>query len=358
MVAAPVTRFLRRSQYGAAQIAKMSYYTAQYVAARHLAGPILRPGDAPYASSFSPASSDEVRTSFFGLLRREADDVAAGVYRMPRDLRHPPSPLSALQKARRYLKDTEAVSRRAHRRGGGVEVREAMSDEYPTYYRQNFHFQTDGWFSDESASLYDHQVEALFTGAAGAMRRRGLPFLLRELKGCRDSGKARPVIADVACGTAPLLQDLLDNDSEIDAFAVDLSRAYLDQAKKKLPKNVQLIEAAAEGLPFDDHSIDILFSVYLFHELPPKVRREAAKEFARVLRPGGLYLHIDTVQYGDTPMDMMVESFPRAVHEPYYDGYCREDLNALFAPAGLTPAGSDIGFLTKVSSFRTPQSAS
>ena len=41
--------------------------------------------------------------------------------------------------------------------------------------------------------------------------------------------------------------------------------------------------------------------VYLFHELPEAVRRRAAAEFARVLRPGGLVVFADSVQLGDRP---------------------------------------------------------
>ena len=43
-----------------------------------------------------------------------------------------------------------------------VEVDPAL---YPAYYLQNFHYQTDGWMSAESARLYDFQVETVFLGA-------------------------------------------------------------------------------------------------------------------------------------------------------------------------------------------------
>ena len=36
--------------------------------------------------------------------------------------------------------------------------------------------------------------------------------------------------------------------------------------------------------------------VYLFHELPAGVRRAVAAEMARVLRPGGLVVLVDSVQ--------------------------------------------------------------
>lgn len=41
--------------------------------------------------------------------------------------------------------------------------------EAPDYLKRNYHFHTDGYFSDESARPYEHQVEVLFAGTAGPM---------------------------------------------------------------------------------------------------------------------------------------------------------------------------------------------
>ena len=40
-------------------------------------------------------------------------------------------------------------------------------------------------------------------------------------------------------------------------------------------------------------------ALFLFHEVPPAVRRTIAGEFARVLRPGGLLVFMDSLQLGD-----------------------------------------------------------
>ena len=76
---------------------------------------------------------------------------------------------------------------------------------------------------------------------------------------------------------------------------------------------------------------------------------------ARVLRPGGAAIFIDSIQLGDVPdYDALVEYFPRAVHEPYYAQYAREDLGALFADAGLTLEESRIAYFSKLMTFRKP----
>ena len=54
-------------------------------------------------------------------------------------------------------------------------------EDYPDYYLQNFHHQTDGYLSDHSAEIYDLQVEILFSGTADSMRRRVLSPLKKGL---------------------------------------------------------------------------------------------------------------------------------------------------------------------------------
>ncbi len=65
--------------------------------------------------------------------------------------------------------------------------------------------------------------------------------------------------------------------------------------------------------------------MYLFHELPPEVRRAAAAEMARVLRPGGLLVFTDSIQLGDREqLDPNLGRFGD-FNEPYYLSYISED---------------------------------
>jgi ubiquinone/menaquinone biosynthesis C-methylase UbiE len=58
-------------------------------------------------------------------------------------------------------------------------------------------------------------------------------------------------------------------------------------------------------------------SIFVFHELPPKVRRVAFREFARVMKPGGRFVLVDSLQRGDQPdYDGLIELFPQNFHEP------------------------------------------
>jgi ubiquinone/menaquinone biosynthesis C-methylase UbiE len=355
MMAGGILGGMKGAAYAAASTAKVGWYTAHYLAARRLTGPLTSPGEVPRPLRARPLDMAEMRRSFLALFDEERRDVEAGIHKLPREFRRPRDPRRLAEDSRRYFDEARAVSERAHRRGGKTEVREQREPGLPGYYHQNFHFQSGGWLSEGSANVYDTPVEALFTGAADTMRRRALPFIAREVARLEEEGRREEdlVFADIGCGTGRLLAEVADNFPKMNLTAIDLSRHYLAQARRGLPSRARarFVKAAAEKLPLADGSVDILATVYLFHELPPKIRKQAAAEIARVLRPGGLYLHLDSVQYGDTGLDILVESFPRAVHEPYYDGYCKESLPQLFGEAGLSQTGSKIAFLTKISAF-------
>jgi ubiquinone/menaquinone biosynthesis C-methylase UbiE len=90
----------------------------------------------------------------------------------------------------------------------------------------------------------------------------------------------------------------------------------------------------------------------LFHELPPMVRRLAFGECARVLKPGGRLVLVDSLQRGDEPdYGGLLELFPQNYHEPYYLSYTREDFSKLAARSGLTPVRNVRAFVSKVMVF-------
>ncbi len=341
-----------RALYSAAQLARVAWYTGHYFAGRRKMGPITRPGQVPAADEFAPLDRERLKRSFRDLFRADWRNIESGAYKMPLEMRRPPS-LSKLAKlSRDYLVDTEKVARRKYANGHSEVMREDLAEKYPRYYLQNFHFQTDGWLSAESADRYDMQVETLFTGAGAAMRRQALPFIRRTVAG-RDPSTIEHL--DIACGAGGFLEQALDNWPAMRATALDLSPAYLAKAMTALTRfrNVRFVEARAEATRLPDQSFDIVTAVYLFHELPPKVRSDVAVEIARLLKPGGIFILVDTIQFGDEPgLDALLENFPRGLHEPYYDSYCRLDLATHFREAGLEKREETLAFLTKITAFQ------
>lgn len=350
-IAHSLTTGAKRVAYGAAQAARVLWYTGHYAAGRRVMGPLTQPGEAPYAEEFGPLDRKRLKDAFRELFRADWKNIRGGVYKMPLDLRKLPSPAKLWRQSRDYLRDTAKVARRKHERAHSEVLTAALREKYPRYYLQNFHYQTDGWMTAGSAERYDMQVETLFTGAGGAMRRQALPIIRQALEG-KDAGAAS--LLDLGCGAGGFLRDVKDNWPALKATALDLSPAYLGKARAALGryKDITYIEANAEATGLPDASYDIITAVYLFHELPPAVRETVAGEIARLLKPGGVLLQVDTIQYGDEPgFDILLENFPRGFHEPYYDSYCRADLDELFSGVGLRRTNETLAFLTKATCF-------
>lgn len=346
----------RRLRYTAAQGLRVGWYAAHYAVMRRLGGPLAPPGEPPYEPRHDAPDGAKTRKALMRLFEGDLANIEAGLYPAPRDF-DPRRLIGALEKSRRFFEEFREVDARRLRRGG-VEVREraqgAERSRYPAYYLQNFHYQSDGWLSRRSAELYDMQVEVLFTGAADAMRRAALAEVARELQG-RDQRAAR--LIDVACGSGRFLEQTLDAFPRLNATALDLSGPYLEEARERLAAwpQTDFVEANAEAMPIADGAFDLAVSIYLFHELPPRVRPVVARELARAVKPGGLVVFADSIQLGDDPnLDRMLEVFPRYFHEPYYSSYAQTDLDAMFAEAGLVRERETVAFLTKVRTYRKP----
>jgi ubiquinone/menaquinone biosynthesis C-methylase UbiE len=345
-------RDLGRARYAAAQGARVAWYMSQYLLARRISGPFNRPGEPKFEPQSPEADASEIRAAFLDLFAKDRANIEAGLYPAPQDIRVERA-ISALRSSANFFRDLPEVDQRRLERAG-TEVREAAQNHgrYPAYYLQNFHYQSGGWLSEDSAKLYDTQVEILFGGAADAMRRIALGSLARALRG-KDQRKVK--LVDLASGNGRFLRQVLAAFPRIPGTGLDLSPAYCEEARKRLSAwpQVEIVNGAVEQAPFEDATFDAASCVYLFHELPPRVRRDAAREIARIVKPGGAFVLADSIQTADAPeLDRMLEYFPVGFHEPYFGSYLREDLATLCGDVGLTLVETEFAFLTKVMRFR------
>ena len=283
---------------------------------------------------------------------RDARNVRLGIY--PPPIEDDGSLAAHIEAVRRMFADLPATNERRVAGRGDDAAALPEAEGLPDYYARNFHFQTDGYLSDESAQLYDIQVETLFVGAAGAMRRQAFPAIADYVRG---KDQRRLAMLDVACGTGRFLGQAAQAFPALPMTGIDLSAAYIEEARRHLAarRTVTLMEGNAEALPVPDASQDIVTSVFLYHELPHDVRRTVTAETARVLKPGGIYVFIDSLQWGDKPgYDGMLEAFPVRFHEPYYENYLGDDVPTLMQACGLEPVQTSLAFLAKVVVSRKP----
>jgi len=216
---------------------------------------------------------------------------------------------------------------------------------------QNFHFQTGGWLTEDSAQRYDTQVEVLFNGTANAIRRQAIPPLAEIFKG-RDQRILK--LLDVACGTGRFIDFVKQAWPKLPVLGLDLSEAYVNEARSHLQHRTRtrFAVANAEAIPVADSSQDAVTCIFTFHELPPKVRRTVIGECARVLKPGGRLVLLDSLQRSDRPDYLgLLELFPQNFHEPYYESYLDEDFPAIAREHGLTHVRDDQAFISKVMVF-------
>lgn len=337
-----------------AQLVETSY-RVQKTAHAVVAGVFMRifhqlvsPGPLP-----SPAAREALQRRFKALIDQDLANVRAGLY--PERLLWRTGLRDTLKVLPGGFLEVPRVILRARRQGYDDLPPESQDPHFPGYYRRTFHWQSDGWFSERSARMYDPGVELLFGGTADVMRRMILPDLATALRPL-----AAPRLLDVACGTGRFLDQLHTTLPHARLTGLDLSAPYLKFARDRLAHvpDLSLVAANAEAMPLADASFDAVTSVFLFHELPSDARRNVLAECLRVLRPGGLLAILDSTQLDDSPeLAFFLGNFPRLYHEPYYKGYSQLPLPELVRDAGFELVSDRTHFLARAVIARRPSPA-
>ena len=352
-MASPLSHLATRFAYGARQLPRVAWYVGHSLALRRLSetarrqeGKKARPRP---RTELPVPERNQIYSDMAELFLQDLANVEAGIYPLPVD--HDGSWPTLIHRSRLFFEDLPDIHRRRKSRSKTEILNAETRGKRPRYYLQNFHFQSGGWMTDDSAERYDTQVEILFNGTANAIRRQALPPL-REVFAGRDQRKLR--LLDIGCGTGRFLDSVKQVWPRLPVIGLDMSEAYIRHAKSQLRRWswIRFIIGKAEAIPLPDHSQDAITGIFLFHELPPKVRRRVFSECARILKPGGRLVLIDSLQRGDRPdYEGMLELFPKNYHEPYYATYITEDFCALADECGLTHIRNVNAFVSKVMVF-------
>ena len=352
----PRSHVLTRLAYGVSQLPRIAWFVGHSLALRQLSESARRQEGQKARhrprTNLPVPERNKIYADMVALFMQDLANVEAGIYPLPAD--HDGSLGTLLHRSRLFFEDLPAIHRRRERRASAEVLTEETRGKRPRYYLQNFHFQSGGWMTDESAERYDTQVEVLFNGTANAIRRQALPQL-REVFAGRDQRKLK--LLDIGCGTGRFLDSVKQVWPRLPTLGLDMSEAYIRHAKRQLKRwsRTSFVVGKAEAMPVPDNSQDAVTSIFVFHELPPKVRRRVFSECARVLKPGGRLVLVDSLQRGDRPSyEGLLELFPQNYHEPYYESYTNEDFCALAADCGLTYARSVNAFVSKVMVFDKP----
>src|SRR5688572_15154978 len=214
------------------------------------------------------------------LHRHDLKNVETGMY--PRELLFDVPVRRFLREFPRLLRDAPRVVRRM-RANDFKDIPDVDKQRFPPYYRRTFHWQTDGYFSDFSAQVYELGVELLFRGTADVMRRQVIPPITQLVR-ATDGGAAKMKLLDIGCGTGRTLHQIARTHPQMRLHGCDLSPNYIRLARKRLENVAELTLAVENGehLPWADNAFDVVTSTYMFHELPRNARRNVVREMFRV----------------------------------------------------------------------------
>jgi len=182
-----------------------------------------------------------------------------------------------------------------------------------------------------SVWFFDHQpiINAILFGnyrriMRHTMRFMDLPRAGRTLQVAGVYGELTPTLAE------GLSEDL---------HLIDAAPIQLEAARRKLDaigKGGHLARMHAESLHYDSGTFDTVLMFLLLHEMPPKARREALREAARVLKPGG---RLVIAEYGENKGRHFFHRFAPMRRiltwaEPFLGGFWSESLSQTLAECG------------------------
>lgn len=137
---------------------------------------------------------------------------------------------------------------------------------------------------------------------------------------------------------------------EAEVTGIDVAPACLRYAHARAEAQgaaVHFEQANATALPYEDDSFDVVFSSMFLHELSVKDIRKVLAEAHRVLRPGGLMLHMELPPNDAlTPYDAFYLDWDSYYNnEPFYKTFRDQNFTALLEGAGF-PADRHLQFIT------------
>ena len=201
---------------------------------------------------------------------------------------------------------------------------------------------TRGADSLEAGAVYDRGLAVFSMGLMGAnLDDIGLSMSQYVRQRFPDFAPSR--ILDTGCmvghNTLPWKQAY----PEAEVIAIDAAPgplAYASARASMQGHDVHFRQMCADKLAFEDESFDVVSSSMFLHELSKKQRAKCFDEAYRVLRPGGLMVHMEL------PPNAQMGAFEGFYldwdsyynNEPYYKGYRDEVPRDVCARAGFAQA--------------------
>jgi SAM-dependent methyltransferase len=149
-------------------------------------------------------------------------------------------------------------------------------------------------------------------------------------------------VLDLGCTVGLSTLPYCDAFPEAEIHALDLSAPSLRYAHARaeaLGKTVRFTQGNAEKTSWPDGHFDVVVSHILLHETSREGLGKIIAECHRLLRPGGVMLHVEVPVRRDEPFDQFLTNWD-ATHnnEPFWSTLAEMDLVAPAVQAGFDPA--------------------
>ena len=176
----------------------------------------------------------------------------------------------------------------------------------PRYLTEiDFHCQPGGYFAERTedditpAAIYDPGVYVLTKGFMGPYCEAAGATAINYLK--REHADFSPrKILDMGCSVGHSTLPYCDAYPDAEIHAIDASAPmvrYAHARAESLNQTVHFSQQNAEFTDYPDKSFDLVLSHIVLHETSRSALANIVKECKRLLRPGGMMLHLEQRQH-------------------------------------------------------------
>lgn len=162
-------------------------------------------------------------------------------------------------------------------------------------------------------------------------------------------------ILDIGCSAGNQLTPYLDVFPRAIGYGVDVAAPLLrfgHARARALGYDIHYSQQDARELDFEDGFFDLVVSSFFLHEQSQATNRKVLAEAHRVLRPGGLMVHMELPPSAETDpyYDFYLDWDAYYNNEPHYAGFRRLDLKAECLRAGF---GGERWFARRIPNWGT-----
>jgi ubiquinone/menaquinone biosynthesis C-methylase UbiE len=216
--------------------------------------------------------------------------------------------------------------------------------EVPRYHTAaDIHLQPGGYHSDFTAddvaagAVYDRGIYIYLNGALGP-ENNAMGLLLSSFFRERWPDMAPQRILDMGCAIGNSTLEWARAFPKAEVHGIDVGAPVLRYAHARaeaLGVTAHFSQQNAESTDFEDASFDLVISHIVLHETSKSALTNIVRECRRLLKPGGVMLHLE-IPRGKTPVEKFMFNWETYNNNETFAGFMTDiDLKAVAMKAGF-----------------------